>query len=401
MDAGAGASPYGGRREGTVNDPGGGLRSISVVLSVALHSLLVALCIVVIATSVDDGLPRSGFEILLVLVLLATYAAGLLRSGRLWLVLLVLEWLALLCLGEQAVYLAFPLFFLCLHVLPGARGTVAVVAVTVAAVVGFGAHVGFTLAAAFGPVLGAAVALVIGHGYRALVAEVRERGRLIEELTAARVHLAAVERSAGVLEERTRLAGEIHDTVSQSLSSVIMLLHAAERADPAAVGLRLRQAQEAASEALAETRQFIHALQPPTLRRGGIEEALGRLVEQTRQASGLTVTFAVSGSLTAALPTPVETALLRVAQSSLANVVQHAGASRADVTLTRLEDEVILDVVDDGSGFDVDAVLGAGVEASYGLRGMRERVTALGGELVVESTPGSGTSVVACFEVAS
>ena len=324
-------------------------------------------------------------------------------SRRWWAAALTLEWLVLLTLSVEATYLVFALFFIYMHVLGTIRGTATVVLTTIVAVVAFGMHRGFDAAGVIGPVLGAGVAIVIGLGYEALTREVARRQRLIDELTQARGQLAAVERAAGVVAERERLVREIHDTVSQSLSSIVMLLHVAQREGTGTDKGRERveQARIAAGDALAETRSFIHALAPPSLRTGGIADALQRLGETTEQTSGLRVRVDVSG-YSGTLPTPVETALLRIAQSAVANVTQHAQATRVDLTLSRLDDEVILDVVDDGVGFDpslLEDPSRAG-RPSFGLLAMQDRAAALGGHLVVESGQGHGTSVAASFTVA-
>ena len=102
------------------------------------------------------------------------------------------------------------------------------------------------------------------------------------------------------------------------------------------------------------------------------------------------------------LPTPVEVALLRIAQAALGNVTQHADPSRADVTLTSMDAAITLDVVDDGTGFDTDAVVPAtaasGGQGGFGLRSMRSRAAELGGVLSVESQPGRGTAVSVHFD---
>jgi signal transduction histidine kinase len=152
---------------------------------------------------------------------------------------------------------------------------------------------------------------------------------------------------------------------------------------------------------LAETRELIDALAPASLRAGGIVEALDRLARRTADATGLHVELTVPQDV-GALSTPVQVGLLRIAQSALANAAQHARATRVDVTLTRLDDEVILDVVDDGEGFDLGRLASdPGDRPPFGLVAMEERAESLGGNLVVESSPGRGTSVVASFSVAS
>lgn len=389
---------------------GSGIGRISAGLSLSLHALVAALVVVLVLDSAEGAPAHRGAVLALTAVFLATYVVGVWPDGALpppgrrglwWIGILTVEWLALLCVSVDATYLVFALFFLYLHVLGTARGIAAVLAATTVAITAFGLHRGFDVAGIVGPLLGAAVAIVIGLGYRALQREVARRQHLIEELTRTRGQLAVAEHAAGVVAERERLAREIHDTVSQSLSSVIMLLHAAQRsgADTEKGAERLEQARLAAVEALAETREFIHALAPPALRTGGIGDALVRLGSQTRSASGLEVVIDAQPG-TGDLPTPVETALLRIAQGAIANVVQHAQATRVDVTLTRLDDEVILDIVDDGVGFDpAQPEGGAGASTSFGLAAMRDRSETLGGRVLVESHPGEGTSVVASFAV--
>lgn len=391
----------------------GGLRVTSAWLSGSLHLLTLALLVVVVLNAPDATL--SGAAGMVAVVGVAglfglTYVVGLWPAGSLprgragwwWTAALTVAWLVLLSLSVEATYVVFALFFIYMHVFGAARGVTAVVLTTVVAVVAFGMHRGFDVAGVVGPVLGAGVAVVIGLGYEALTREVARRQSLIDELTQTRSQLAAVERAAGVVAERERLAREIHDTVSQSLSSIVMLLHVAQRDGTGSAKGRERvaQARVAAADALAETRSFIHALAPPSLRTGGIADALRRLGATTTATTGVHVQVDVAG-YSGTLPTPVETALLRIAQSAMANAVQHARATRVDVTLSRLDDEVLLDVVDDGVGFD-PTPLGRsrnGDRASFGLVAMQDRVASLGGRFVVESEVGRGTSVAVSFTV--
>ena len=387
----------------------GGLKPISTGLSASLHVLVAALSAVVLLSATSDDAGGSATVVGMTVVFVATYGAGIWPSGAIpepgrrgwwWAAALTVEWLVLLRFSVEATYLAFPLFFLHMRLLGAVRGASAVALTTAVAAVAFGLHRGFDLAGLIGPVLGAGVAIAISLGYQALTREVRGRQLLIEELTRTRDQLAVAERAAGVVDERERLAREIHDTVSQSLSSIIMLLHAAQRsgAGSARGDERVEQARAAAEEALAETREFIHALAPPSLGTGDIAEALGRLARQTEDATGLRVQLTVPQG-TGSLPTPVAAGLLRIAQSAVANVAQHAHATRVDLTLTRLDDEVILDVVDDGDGFDLGQSATGQDRPSFGLVAMKERAASLGGTLVVESRRGQGTSVVASFAV--
>lgn len=384
-----------------------GSKVISASFTVSLHALIAVLLLIVAANVSGGSRFATATAIGALALFVVTYVAGLGpggailapgRRGRWWIFVLSVEWLVLLATSVEATYLVFPLFFLYIRVLGAAWGTAIIAVATGIAIGGFGSHRGFDLPGVIGPILGAAVAVVIGSGYLALMSEAQQRQRLIEELTQTRSQLAAAERAAGVLDERERLAREIHDTVSQSLSSIIMLLHTAQRSGSYE---HVEQARDAAADALAETREFIHALSPPTLRSGGIWEALSRLARSTHEATGLQVEVTVPQPI-GSLPTPVEAAMLRIAQSALANVAQHANATRVDLTLTRLAEDVILDVVDDGDGFDPEQpAMRSDHKPSFGLAAMRDRTVTLGGTFVVESSRGNGTSVVARFGVGS
>lgn len=333
-------------------------------------------------------------------------------AAGLWLTLLVASWLVLLALTPAAIYLAFAWSFLLLHLLPRPAGLAAVAFTTVAAIAGFAWHQdAFTPAMAIGPVLGAAVVTATVWGYQTLQAESERRRRLIVELERTRAELATAERQTGVLAERERLAREIHDTLAQGLSSIQLLLRAAGRSleperapDPPRAAALVEQARQTAQDNLAEARRFVRALAPGDLQGSSLSPALQRLCEATSGRSGMPVTFRHEGP-DVALPTPVEVALLRIAQSALGNVTQHSGAARADVTLTVMDTAVTLDVVDDGGGFDAAAVgqrdpartpQGGG----FGLTSMRSRAAELGGLLTVESQPGGGTAVSVHLDLA-
>jgi len=316
------------------------------------------------------------------------------RRAGLWLATLTVLWLALLGLTPDAVYLAFGLFFLYLHLLPRPWNLVAVVLATAVGVIGFAAHRGWSVGAVVGPVLGALVAIGIGLGYQALYREAVERERLIDELLGTRAILAERERTAGKLAERERLAKEIHDTVAQGLSSIQLLLHAAEQAAPDHPALdRIRLARETAAEDLAETRRLIDELSPAALDGQSLAEALARICDRARSAA-LSTQLLVEGE-PERLPMPVEAALVRIAQSAVANVVQHAGAARMRVTLTYDDTDVHLDIVDDGIGID-PAVLRGPRAGAFGLAAMRSRVEQQGGRMTIESEPGH-TAVTVSF----
>ncbi|MEW2176518.1 sensor histidine kinase [Streptomyces sp. NPDC005406] len=376
---------------------------VAAALRLCLHALLLGLLALAAVQAVSDDAPRAGAVVVVAGVTAAAYAAGALapsvqprtRAGALWLAVLGALWLVLLALSPDALWLAFPLYFLQLHLLPIRWSLPAVVVTAAAAITSFLLHGEPVTPGTFiGPLLGAAVAVATVLGYDALFRESERRRELIEELVSTRAELAEAERTAGTLAERERLAREIHDTLAQGLSSIQLLLRAAERTLPedAPAAAHVRRAREAAQDNLAEARRFVRALTPPDLVNGSLTAALERLSARTTTPA-LTVQFAVSGT-PVELPTPYEVALLRTAQSALANTVQHASARRAEITLSFMDTSVALDVVDDGHGFADDSAARKGsATGGFGLPAMRSRARSLGGTLSVESAPGQGTAV--------
>ncbi|WP_328825870.1 sensor histidine kinase [Streptomyces sp. NBC_00252] len=376
-------------------------------LSWCLHLLVIGLLVLAAGRAVTGSWPHAGWIVAAAAVCGLMYAAGPVlpairrsrRAAALWLAAVGACWLVLLALSPDAVWVAFPLYFLQLHLLPRRAGLAVVAATTAAAIAGFAAHQGsFHPAMAIGPALGAAVAVAVVWGYQALYRESEHRRRLIQELTATRADLAAAQHTAGVLAERDRLAREIHDTLAQGLSSIQLLLRAAERAlpqTPQNAARYIDQARQAAVDNLAEARRFVAALTPPTLEGTTLAGALERLCTTASARHRLTTRFHLTGEPTP-LATPHEVALLRIAQSALANTVRHAEATTADVTLSYLGDHVALDVTDDGRGFDPTRLPAPDPETGgFGLAAMRARAQALQGTLTVESTPGHGTALAA------
>ncbi|PRZ02481.1 signal transduction histidine kinase [Isoptericola sp. CG 20/1183] len=330
-----------------------------------------------------------------------------------WIAALLVAWAALLWLSPAALWLAFPLMLLQMHALGPHRGVVAVVLTAVLAVADgllVQADVGepwtgFVL----GPVLGAAVAVGVVSGIEAFVRESQTRQRTVDELTQVRQHLAQAERERAVTDERARLARDIHDTLAQSLSAIELLLRAADDAvgtDDDKARTLIEQARAAARDSLAEARRVVEDLTPGDLERTTLVAALRRVAERAATTDDdtdddtdagrrrpLAVSVRTSGT-PRPLPVPLETALLRIAQSALANVTEHAGAAHARMTVTYDDDTVTLDVVDDGTGFDAarlgdDRARGRG----FGIPAIRSRVHELGGTLALETSPGSGTAV--------
>ncbi|MFC4007368.1 sensor histidine kinase [Nonomuraea purpurea] len=196
-------------------------------------------------------------------------------------------------------------------------------------------------------------------------------------------------RVVGVLEERARLAREIHDTLAQGFSGIVAQLEAAEHRidDPHAVRERIALAKRLARDSLNEARRSVEALRPEPLERAALPEALAAVAERWSAATGVPVTVSVDG-VPRRLAAEAETTVLRAAQEALANVARHAKADKAALTLSYMEDEVTLDVLDDGTGFQ-PAATGGG----YGLIAMRERASRSGGTVTVESAPGEGTAL--------
>ncbi|HEX6678462.1 MAG TPA: sensor histidine kinase [Actinomycetes bacterium] len=262
-----------------------------------------------------------------------------------------------------------------------------------------GQSLGDRLAQASYAVVSAVAGMLFAIWITRIINQSVERKQLIEQLTATRQELAAAERQAGVLEERQRLAREIHDTLAQGFTSIVLQLQAAEAAWAAGspgARLHLEQARRTASENLAEARRLVWALQPEPLDDASLAEALERLTDRLGEEQGIAATTRITGELRP-LPTPTEVALLRITQEALANVRRHAHASRVTVTLSYMEDVAVLDVQDDGVGFDPRRTADRATRpeaGGFGLAAMRQRVDRLGGSLAVESAPGAGTTLV-------
>jgi signal transduction histidine kinase len=208
-------------------------------------------------------------------------------------------------------------------------------------------------------------------------------------------------REAGILDERQRMAREIHDTLAQGLTGIVTQLQAAERAtqrspaDPDGLRRHLAAATRLARDSLTEARRSVDALRPEPLEGCRLSEALTGVAERWSALNGVPAQVTTTGSVRP-IAAEAEFALLRAAQEALANVARHAHASRVGLTISYMENEVALDVRDDGVGFD-PAALGHG----FGLVAMRQRIAGLSGTLQVESEPGGGTAVSACVPTVS
>jgi len=234
------------------------------------------------------------------------------------------------------------------------------------------------------------VAFVLGVWITRIIEQSRQRAQLVADLAAARTELAAVSRAAGELAERERLAGEIHDTLAQGFTSVLLLLEAADTEigrDDEAVRRHLGRARDTARENLAEARSLVAALAPPQLRDASLSDALRQVVDRLGAELGVESTLTVAGTARP-LPAEQEVVLLRATQEALANVRKHARAGRVEVSLAYHGSGVTLRVADDGRGFDP-----AAASPGFGLAGIRDRVAQVGGTVTLDAVPAAGTTV--------
>ncbi|MFD8329650.1 sensor histidine kinase [Streptomyces lydicus] len=259
-------------------------------------------------------------------------------------------------------------------------------------------------AAVLASLLGVALSALLGLWIKRVVRQNREHAELIEELQRNRAQVARLSHRAGIAAERERLAREIHDTLAQSLTSIIGLVQAAEAEVADAPGLdgsrrHLALAGRVARDSLAEARAFVAGRAPAPLEQSSPARAVRRQAEGLTAQTGVPVRFAVEGA-EGPLPMQVGVVLLRAAQESLANVRKHAAAGRVEVTLRYGAGRVGLVVRDDGAGFAPGEAGDDGVDAAdgrsaggFGLAGLRARVAECGGVMTVVSRPGEGTSV--------
>lgn len=194
------------------------------------------------------------------------------------------------------------------------------------------------------------------------------------------------------IEERQRIARELHDTVSQTLFSVSVMAESLSRQwdrDPHKVWQRLNQLHELTRGALAETRMLVLELRPSFLINTELEELLHQLVETFQSRKRISTSFTIMDSQ-CCLPPPVKIAVYRIAQEALSNVIKHSRASQLTVTLKKDPTQVELYIRDNGRGFELSKVPGT----SLGLKNMRERAKTVGASLQISTQVGYGTEVV-------
>ncbi|MFE3652154.1 sensor histidine kinase [Streptomyces sp. NPDC059152] len=390
-------------------------RGIEAVISASFVLLLIAAMARYLTH--HPGAPGTWWVIALTTLLAVAYVARPAVDGaiaprwrRAWLGVFVLGWVALVLQAPSFAWSAVAIVYTALQLLP-ARAALALITVLTVLVVVAQVRINGPdpLLIVVPPVVAGLAATVFTHMQRQ---SARQRS-LIEDLVRTRRILASSQRQAGVLAERERLSMEIHDTLAQALSSQRMLLQAAERlweADPEAAHRHMATASAIAERNLVEARRFVHDLAPADLSGGGgLPEALRALARRetaagtatagagaASPAAGPAVRFRIDGD-PVPLPPAVEAGLLRVAQGAVANVREHAHASDTVLTLSYLDEDVVLDIADNGCGFTPgrEDAPGAAAHRGHGLRAMEVRLRQLDGTLTIESRPGDGTVVSA------
>ncbi|OFL93551.1 sensor histidine kinase [Corynebacterium sp. HMSC055D05] len=361
------------------------------LLRVSLHVLVAVLLAVGLMGQlrIDDPLPG----LVLSTVFAAVYMAGTVwhYEGRAypswapyaWLGVVAALWVGLVQVSADFVWLEFPLVMLACVILPrwwelvAAAGLLCVSLVAVAAP-------GGNIGAVVGPSIGTVLAVFIVHAYRALRAEADHYKQMAEDLRSAQRERAAAEHAAGVAQERARLAREVHDTMAQGLSSIVLLGRALDKqlGDDAAARETLDVIRSTAADNLAEARRFVKANSADTVsvedkpQRVALPvrlERLARAASDRQRALGEPLEVQVNA---VDLPEPAASVAERMVREGLSNIVRHAGASKAVITVDKLGATATIDVFDNGRGI-------SGKEG-YGLKGLRARVEEIGGELSVE-----------------
>ena len=317
------------------------------------------------------------------------------RRATVYVVVLIAGTAVAVAQGGTSTFLLFGAFTQLWMLLEPPRRAVAASAVLAAATtVGIAWQDGFdtpTLVEA-APQMAVALgfALTLGLWTASTMRRADEHARLLCELRAAQAELARTNHAAGVAAERERLAREIHDTLAQGFTSVVMQAQAArsalERGDGGTARERLGTIEETARENLAEARGLVAASSPVALEGTTLAEALRRLGSRFAEETGVAVRVEVHD--VGPLASGSQVVLLRAAQEGLANVRRHSGASGVVLRLAGGDGgPVTLEVADDGRGIAPEAAEG------YGLSGMRERVAAGGGTVEVGPRDGGGTAL--------
>lgn len=423
----------------TVGPPSALLRRLTVVQ----HILFAALVLIGAAQAWRSDAPRVAVALVTV-CLLGVYAVGARRTVRhgsalttpteppgrfasaesspepyryavAWLLGVAVLWAVAVVVSSAFVWVAFALWLLAGHLLP-VRGALLFTVVTLLIVVVAPPLAGepWRLAGVIGPSVGAVFALALSRGQVLLARDALERARLVDSLVAAQAESAALQaqlvdaqREAGALAERTRLSRDIHDTLAQGFSSILLLARGSRSVD-GDKPLRdvLGRIEATAGDNLAESRRIVAALAPKSLTDNGLAAALERLAADLSADTDIMANVRVEAGVPE-LAVADQVVLLRVAQGALANVRTHSGATTVTLTLGGSATQARLDIVDDGRGFDAAAWAAAQTNPTgrdlssggYGLDVIRARLRERGGDVIVESELGDGTAISASLPI--
>jgi signal transduction histidine kinase len=392
--------PTGRDRSTTVSD--GVWRNTAAALNAAF-AVVIGLGMVDVALTGEEvpagraiGLTALG---VLVLVYPFTGAVALIRCLPYravgYLAVLVLAIAALAWAQPDALFvffIAYPqVWFMLAESKPGVFWTLALFA---AGTSGVALHLAHQHASVFGAVtdqlIGLVFSLLIGLWIMRIIDQGVRYAAMAAELERTSAQVAALSHERGVLAERERLAREVHDTLAQGYTSIVMLAQAAAarlESTPEVSRERLTLIEEVARENLQEARALVAALSPVPMDGADLRAALARLVDRFVRETGLQVTLDLD-QYPVGLRRDEEVVLLRAAQEALTNARRHAAARSVTLRLERQAGQVAVRVRDDGVGFD-------GAQFGTGLTGLRRRVEEAGGSLEVRSRRGEGTEVVA------
>jgi signal transduction histidine kinase len=332
------------------------------------------------------------------------------RAGFLFIVFIgiIVLWFALVNISSAYYFTLFGLFGLIFRHLPLRYGVIAVLILTGFIIYEQLAGATFSLA---NPTIWiflftALGAIILGVWITAIIGQSTRRRQLIEQLEATQAELAAAERRAGILEERQRLARDIHDTLAQGFTSIVMHLEAADQALPDDLDTlqkHLDRARGTARTSLEQARRVVHALRPHLLDQRSLPDAIERTAVRWQEETGIPQTTTITGDPVPLHP-DIEVTLLRATQEALANIRKHAQATVVQITLSYIDDVVVLDVQDNGVGAGAagsDEAAASPLSGGYGLQAMRERAEQCGGSVTLESEPGEGTTIVVSIPIYS
>lgn len=380
----------------------------------ASHYLLLLICTGIVLTQGQES-PTQHPTILFLATLLALWHVLTIRLSqqfwnRRWLFSIFYFglgwgiWIELLSIDIIYIFMLFSLYPHLSIALPMRESVMVTIVITLMLLVLEGASPDYFPFSAASTLFGAMMSLVMKVFIDDLIRQNIERRQLIEKLEATRGELAAAERQAGILEERQRLAREIHDTLAQGFTSIVIHLEAADAQLPAqliTVRHYLDQARRTARDSLGEARRLVWALQPEQLEHNSLSEALCRLTDRWADETRIATCTKVTGQPRSLRP-EVEVTLLRAVQEGLTNICKHACATHVTLTLSYMDDLITLDIQDNGIGFDPDHIPLRGDDRSsggFGLKAMRIRVEQLKGILLIESMPSEGTTLAISLPV--